>query len=182
MNMEYLDQNGKKGSRAFTYINPAANDNVLSQTAQAINALTGNTFIKATRIQRTDLESEPTLDRVIKLVYYDFSTPEKVFYIADITNGENTISATLWNERIANADNLAIIQDDIAGSTINYAIFIDAFPTITTQSTEYPNYITFTKGNLYKFKQTITTDEFSIEIKETSTYKTFNATITKEEE
>lgn len=43
------DQQGKKKTKTLSYVNPVASNNSLLQMAQAINALTTNTFVMASK-------------------------------------------------------------------------------------------------------------------------------------
>lgn len=49
------DGSGNKTQKAVTNINPAKTDYELKTFAQSVNALTGNTFVSANRVERTDI-------------------------------------------------------------------------------------------------------------------------------
>ena len=56
--IESTDTNGKKYQRALTSVDSTATNAELKSFALSLNALTGNTYVAGTRVERIDLDDE----------------------------------------------------------------------------------------------------------------------------
>lgn len=59
-NITYTDQNGKKGAKAITDINPTADNSTVKNFCAGLNALTNNTLMSVEKIERTDITNAAT--------------------------------------------------------------------------------------------------------------------------
>lgn len=60
---ESTDSNGKKYQKAIPGVSSTATNEQLKTLAQSLNALTGNTYVGGTRVDRIDLDSDNGLNR-----------------------------------------------------------------------------------------------------------------------
>lgn len=171
VNVEAINQNGKKVSRAFTYVNPAATDDQIQTAAQQLIALSNLTLAKTSRIQRTELgDAESTINRYLMANVVD-NDGNSHYY--NITNNDIIrISPDLNIKRIE----IRQVQDYTDPINSQTAIFMDAFPKIND------TYLDYEANNIYTLYENLTEENFTISLPATATYKAFTATITKEEE
>lgn len=67
------DSNDKALAKTLTFVNAACPAAVLKTAAQKLNALTTNTYVKTTRIDKTFVDTEAKTARNVKVSYTDYS-------------------------------------------------------------------------------------------------------------